>query len=494
MLSLVRSTKNTFVPINQFPPEVLSLIAWHHFHPEDPDEELITLTHVCRSWREILISHASLWTSLDCTDVDKTRVYLERSKTSPLKIHLEHRWLCDAFLLTVPHLDRLGSLFLTGAPNDLLQLIQEHFVSPAPLLKTFSIWVTEVGDFSLQDSIFGGDLSSLHELLLDGAVTNLAWENMSNLTKFELRTIPPDKISVTQLLNLFERAPLLRDILLEEAFPDFSDARPGRVLSLPNLEKLVITAQPLHTILTNHLLIPTGASISQAFSFYDTKSPIHSHLPKDLTNLKNLSSITSINLDFDHGAYLRLEGPSGGHYILGDWAGGGRISANTGRRVVRSLDVFNVSAVEKLAIGHWRFAAPPSSPVEESSIYRTLHRMNNLRTLTLTSCLNLPFIHTLDPVQNGSGTVICPKLEQLILYVKRQDRFYLKELLAMAKERASRGAKLGTITINCADAFVPVSEVLELRTWIPHVEYRLGSVTPAWDAIPRDVRRTDYEQ
>jgi len=87
VLSLVRSMKNAFATVNRIPQEVFSLI------PEycDAEEELVTLTHVCHGWRELFISRSSLWTSLDCTSVERTRVYLERSRTSPLEIRLTEK-------------------------------------------------------------------------------------------------------------------------------------------------------------------------------------------------------------------------------------------------------------------------------------------------------------------------------------------------------------------------------------------------------------------
>ena len=221
VLNLVRSTKNIFAPINRVPPEVLFLIA-DYCDTEDTGKDIIALTHVCRNWREIFISHASLWTKLDCILVSKTRAYLERSKASPLWIRLEPWFFDDAFLLTVPHLDRLERIFLSGPADSILRGVQ-HLDSPSPLLKTFSIFVTYGGHFILQDSIFGGDLSSLRELCLDTVITDLAWKNMPNLWRSELCNVPADKISLTQLLNFFEGAPLLRDILIEEAFPDSSD-------------------------------------------------------------------------------------------------------------------------------------------------------------------------------------------------------------------------------------------------------------------------------
>ena len=99
---MVRSIKSTFAPINQIPSEAISLIPGYC----DTDELLIALTHVCHDWGEHVISHISSWSRLDYTNVDKTRVYTEGSKTSPLEICLEMNVLTssDAFLLTVPHL------------------------------------------------------------------------------------------------------------------------------------------------------------------------------------------------------------------------------------------------------------------------------------------------------------------------------------------------------------------------------------------------------
>ena len=145
MSCFVRSAKNSFAPINKILPEVFSLIAYHWYR----DEDLTTLTHVCYRWREILISCPSLWTCLDCKNIDKTRVYLKRSKASALKIRLGE-YLDEAFRLTIPHLGQLGSLSLLGSPDHLLNLTT-HFESHAPLLKTLSLTVASTRYLILQD-------------------------------------------------------------------------------------------------------------------------------------------------------------------------------------------------------------------------------------------------------------------------------------------------------------------------------------------------------
>jgi hypothetical protein len=74
------------------------------------DRDLISMTQVCRRWREILtLQCSSLWTNLDFDHLDKTRVYIERSRSLPLEITLTETGgftHCeDPLLEMVPHLN-----------------------------------------------------------------------------------------------------------------------------------------------------------------------------------------------------------------------------------------------------------------------------------------------------------------------------------------------------------------------------------------------------
>ena len=119
-------------------------------------------------------------------------------------------------------------------------------------------------------------------------------------------------------------------------------------------------------------------------------------------------------------------------------------------------------------------------------IPQMLSSMNNLRTLLLVECHNLPFILALNPKKNDSKLVLCPGLEELMLYVKERDQFRIKPLISMAKERASRDAKLSSITIVGMDELVPGMEVFKLREHVGHMEYRVDDALPDWDTIPGD--------
>ena len=496
---MVRSARNTLVPINRIPYEVLSIIP-DYWADEDTEDEfddpaskhLITLTHVCHDWRELFISRPSLWTRLDCTNIEKTRVYIERSKSFPLKLYLREEpygyyksFSNDAFLLTIPYLGRLGSLSLVGSDESFVELVEQHFNQPAPLLEKLFICF-HGHPFSITAAILDENLSSLRELSLHGVITDLPWKNLANLTTFDFRQVPSDEISMTQLLDFFERAPLLRNIQLLHAFPTTSDAPLDRVVSLSSLKKLRTIAQPTHSILLNHLLIPSGASLVLEFEFDNEFSPISAYLPKDLKNINNLFPVTSISLCYESGVTLRLDGPSGGLYVFGTWIGAARFPPVVHHLVLRSLHRFCISATERFTIA--AYSAQLSLQAEKFPPYQTLLLMNALRTLVLIDCHNIPLIFALNPSRIPSGTLVCPKLEELVLCIRKGEWFCVRELLEMVKERSSRGAGLSTITIFSPQEFVPAREVLKLRDHVPCVEYRLDDVVPALDEIPNDIK------
>ena len=67
-------------------------------------------------------SRSLLWTDFDCEDVEKTRVYLERSKSSPIKVGLDKDYgllLHDPFFQIVPHaVGRLERAYVSTTPDD----------------------------------------------------------------------------------------------------------------------------------------------------------------------------------------------------------------------------------------------------------------------------------------------------------------------------------------------------------------------------------------
>ena len=336
----------------------------------------------------------------------------------------------------------------------------------------------------LPDKLFNRDLSSLRELRLAGVVTPLPWGDLSNLTAFELCLTSEDKDVLTQLLDFFESSPHLRTIQLRGGSTwNLLNAPVERVISLPSLQELSITAQAPHPALLGHLYIPAGVSLRLEFTFSGWEPPISSHFPASLDNLNNISHITAVNLNFGSGQRsMRLNGPCGELYIICNWIREDEQPNAGTTRLLQSLAKFDISRSQWLAITLCHYH--PHTPVTEWTLYRTLRSMKDLYTLTLTRCNNLSFILTLNPDKNPDKTVLCPKLKEIILHINCSDQLHFGELLSMTEGRALRGAKLSGVTIVSAETLVPTNQVFQLRKHVSRVEYKFGDAPPAWDTLP----------
>ena len=463
--------KNRLAPINRIPPEVLTLIP--DWDTDYNDQGVIALTHVCRAWREVFISRSSLWTDFDCVDADKTRVYLERSKSCPINLRLQRMADSspndpslpphDPFFQVIPRaIGRLKSLFIGATPGNLQEII-DHLSHPAPLLDELSI----NGGFEpqrnavLTAALFNGNLSSLHFLLLRTVRTQLPWRNMVNLTSFMLSHPPPGGPSIVQLLDFFESAPRLLDIQLHPTTWT-SGAPDGRLVSLPCLKKMGIIGEEPSSLLLNHLLIPVGARLTTQIA--PRGSLIEDHLPRSLNNLKNLSNFTRIRLCVGgpH-PHMRFTGPNGQVAMFPVAS-----PVDPARLELESLVQFDTSEAERLDIDH-----DVLSSID--LLYQALLPMKNLRTLTLSKFSYVyATIHFLHLNLNLSRVVVCPKLVELILVPHTNgEGLDIRSVVDMAAARAARGAKLSTVRIVAGQEELDPRGVSELRKYVSHVEYGL---------------------
>ena len=423
---------------------------------------MIALTHVCRDWREVFTSRSSLWTGFCCEDADKTRVYLQRSKSSPIDlwIYREDNLLPhDPIHQVIPlATSRLKSLRVEGSLESLPD-ITARLTHPAPLLEDLLIDGTH-GDNPeynpvLPTSLFNGDLSSLHKLCLEGVQTELPWRNMVNLTSFDLWCAPPGEVSVRHLLNFFENAPRLRKINFDT--PTTSGVRNGRLVSLKHLKKVVMVGDALPSILLDHLLVPVGAKLTTRIDIYGPM--FENHLPRSLDNIRNLSGFTRVRLCLDSlYSNVQFSGPNGQVHMFSLTSHG-----NPTHLAFGSLGRFNTLKTERLRIDY-------GDPLSSDSVYQVLLPMKDLRTLTLNQCRNPHFIRALCPGISPSGVVVCPNLEELILiYGVRGETPDIEGFRGMAAARASRGTKLNSIRI-LTHLGVEQFDTSELEEHVSHVE------------------------
>ena len=451
-----------FAPINKIPPEILALIP-DFWDTCKRDQDTITPTHVCRTWREVFISRPSLWTHFDCLDEEKTRTYLERSKSSPINLNLilaasEGVLPCHPFFQIIPHATwRLESLLLKGTPENILPLTS-RLSHPAPLLRHLSIFASRKsmpGSYlTLTPTLFNGDLSSLRTLHLESVRTELSWRNMINLTSFTLYHTPPRTVSVGQFLDFFENSPYLEEVELHSTTPT-TGVRGGRLVLLARLGSMEIHSYDPTSILLDHLLIPAGAKLEIGAN--PVNSSIREYLPRSLDNLKNFSNFTVTKLHLDtYCPRMEFSGPNGQVEMSL-----GTSRDNPTGSVFEYLAEFD-SKTEQLEInGGYFLVGDP--------LYQALLPMKDLRTLTLSVCRHPDiFISALQPATGSSEVMVCPKPEELVLVLHPHETMI--HITNMAAARASRGEKLRTVRI--VDGWSAANfDVSELRKHVWNVEY-----------------------
>jgi hypothetical protein len=469
VVRLIRSWKNSLAPINRIPLEVLALIP-DFWDVDCRDKDVIALTHVCRPWREAFISWSSLWTNFYCgkLNADKTRVYLERSKSSPITLRLGKGADLSPrgpFLQIVPRaVGRLKSLLIYGTPGN-LQDITARLSHPAPLLEYLRVDGDSDSEAQhnpvLATTLFNGDLSSLRELGLESVCTELPWRNMINLTSFMLGHTLSGDVPMEKLLDFFESAPHLREIDLFYANLTFGSQN-NRLVSLACLKKMEISSNDPDgppSLLLIHLIIPIGAKLTIKVAFYVPL--LEAHLPRSLDNLRNLPNFTDIHLRIgEQFSGIRLSGPNGKVTMVLKIS---RIDAT--RLVLDSLARFDTSGTKNLRID--RGNLPFSNP-----FYRALLPMKHLHTLTLSHCTDPDvFIKTLSSDTSSSGVIVCPKLEELVLVLclDGETLNVEKNVIEMAEARASRGMKLKSVRIVSHDESVQI-DTSELMEHVLHVE------------------------
>ena len=298
----------------------------------------------------------------------QTRTFIERSKSSPLKIYAsnlnDETYLDDALSLVMPHIPRLKSLsFHSDAIPDTLR----NFLCHVPLLENLEIHIDSPQAQTLDIPLLNGDLPSLRTLSLVGDVVRLPQKKMSSLREFCL-SCTPGRVTVTQILNLLESSPLLHTIDITDSIPSSSDSPPERIVTLGHLKTLTITTEMAHQI-CKHLGIPAGVSISVSTAFRNEAFPLLEFLRGTSPNIENLSHITTIDLYFEpDGKCAALSGPSGS-FRLSCWRENSAISSTTiDNRFFRSISQRILSTTERLTISG--YVHPDPADVEAWPIFR----------------------------------------------------------------------------------------------------------------------------
>jgi hypothetical protein len=130
--------------VSRLPPEILSQIVGYVPHEHDTDAwSIIRLIHVCRYWRELIVSTPWNWTSISSRSEGLAALSIQRAKRVPLKLSLNMCWVSGSRWFTDlinSHIQNADALCFSEF-NTILELIQTlpSFTQSMPNLRSLTL-------------------------------------------------------------------------------------------------------------------------------------------------------------------------------------------------------------------------------------------------------------------------------------------------------------------------------------------------------------------
>jgi hypothetical protein len=250
ILRVVRAIRNTHIPVNKLPPEILSRVLKH----QDRKSDLVVATHVCQYWRSTLTSSPSLWSRVDVLskhDLDRALTYFERSKSTPTDVRVD-MWPSEhleKLKYLTPHIARTRSLTIDGSRTGILAT-SLLFQDPTPSLQQLEMHCR--GSFvPLPPTFFGQQAPPLRSVTLHGICPALESPfPFPHLTELCLG-LPLDTgpFPITSFFRLCSNCPRLRKISVDVFSGTFRDVALGQIIPLESLVELEFTCRTAHPVL-----------------------------------------------------------------------------------------------------------------------------------------------------------------------------------------------------------------------------------------------------
>lgn len=466
-----KALRNLLAPIHKLPPEILSQIPKFF-----PIRDLVVATQVCHYWRTTFISCGPLWCNINCVRGPEALVCLHRSKGSP--IHVTVRKIPDEEVLArlSPHIGRIKSLHLQSRWS-VAQSVFTSFTDPAPNLETLLVICrpSTAAAGPVPSTLLTGNLPNLRSLTLQGLASDLANFNLPNLIYFEMSmvTSSPIPIFLTNLLDFFERSPLLEAVHIDFHGECVHDAPKQKIVALKALQILYISGSGLVGHGDNSLLarleLPKGVGVTVMSLILDgSANPIAHAIPPYPDRLPFILGVKQIRAQVfpGHGrcAFL-FSGENGSVNVMARWPVTNPDLDNLLVGSIQSFLPFSTDEVEEFYIRGYKASQDSYLPT-----LRAFESLPNLHSILMFRCDNTALLRAL---RQPTRPLTAPKLRKMELYLDHEREVSGEELMELVRHRASRGARLEELLIISPEVIVPVAEVMGLRPYVELVEYKM---------------------
>ena len=442
VLSLVQGLRNLSSPVGRLPGEVLEQIL----AVRALERDLLVASHVCRHWRDTLMSSPCLWTRFQCIDVARTLQYLVRSESVPINVIADFNSDIQAVIALKSTTDRFGSLTLRLQPFDLLQAFR-HLATPAPALERLEISATahrgEGPAFrpTIPATFLGGSTPALKSLYLHGINTKLTFSEFPALTRLTLVT-NMQVFDMSELFRVFTSAGLLEEVSVQFSGPTAAIPGSQGVIRLPRMKKLAFsnTVGEFPKRLLALLIMSSVEEIKLEISLpgEDTRT-IQDFLPAQ--NFPHLLKVDSLKLDVPHAhCNIQFGGPGGVISIHALRSGSREQNDGFQSHWLNSLEPMSIVDVRDLTLRSYY----PEESLDRCPAFKSLKTLDGLRSLVVERCNNTIVIEALSPAKKGS--ILFPHMESLTFQLITEPTTIFPDLTNMARARSQVGSPLSEVS------------------------------------------------
>ncbi|EUC65530.1 F-box-like protein [Rhizoctonia solani AG-3 Rhs1AP] len=241
----------------------------------------MTLSNVCRHWREVSMASARLWSTIYPSRSKLVPMLIDRSKEAGFDVVLIARqdashaskFPATATKASIPYwpeplTNYLRQLIVQLDERQMKQWAATLASSTAPHLETLCISVTRHANVIQSEPLFNGVTPRLRSLTLSGFV--VPWDSniftdLRDLTLRQHKTI--HRPTMHEFLTLLGRNPGLRRLALELSGPQAPPAdfeHTANNVTLPKLANVVLHDIPPHVValLVHHTTFPSSTQLS----------------------------------------------------------------------------------------------------------------------------------------------------------------------------------------------------------------------------------------
>jgi hypothetical protein len=473
-------------PVNRLPPAIRSRITRYVLNCCARDvRSIIPLTHVCRYWREFIISAPEHWTSIPSRNRRLAVMCLKRAKSAPLEITLypsstltlsptrgDH-WLAGVLM---PYLQNINTLRVSCVPSIEFKTILPNFPRSTPNLQSLTVicwgnwWGGLINSTGAIDP-FDTSVRTLKHLSLFKLPLHPSLLKLRTLTELDLHDFHC-KLHLDTLLDFLEKNHSLESATLEIRFIEpslHSSRRQTPIKNRLRYLQIVCSDTAEGQALISGIALPKGATLEvhgcptsgSGVGVNDILSGIST------THLSNLPSPTFM----EYHAYtrdIRLVGPNGSARFC---------TRSCSEIPFVEFPLLPLANIRRLHFDTrwWDMIQPPQDP----AVFHHLSFFPALETLTI--AYNTDLSHLLSTLFSNPAS--SSSLEGVVLLGCSITEKFMEELTQFASDRRDTTSTwLRCVVIHDREGGFPSASVRNLEKYVPVVDVRIVKEiqTPPW--------------